>query len=280
MTMNAAKPNGTTLVIEMYTVTEVITPEIARWYLQSNKSNRPVSAKAVDRIAWDMRTGKFVLTEQGIAFDKDGNLVDGQHRLHAIIKADMAQTMRVTFNAPGIEVPRDRGQIRAVGDFLLDAAGARVDQPTRVAAICAAVNLLLTRREERPSIDHIRSVLEEHRDGVDWVLEAMPARQPAFIQAALAYAYPCNRAGVSDFAAKYISLADLPKGAPALLLHRSVRELTHYRSTQKVEAMLRTLRCVQLHILNRTVLRITNLEDGFEYFEAILRAVQASRAAS
>jgi hypothetical protein len=282
MTMNAATMNGTIQgTTEMYTVTEVITPEVARWYLQQhNRGNRPILWSVVDAIAWDIATGKFVVTGQGIEFDKDMNLVDGQHRLHAIVKADRAQTMRITFNAPGIDAPRDRGRIRAVGDFLLDGSGARVAQPTRVAAICTAIELLVTQEDVRPTVDRIRDRLAEHRMGIEWVLDAVPARQPAFVQASFAYAYPCNTHGVAEFVASYLSLAHLEPGSPALLLHRAVREMPHQRAAQKFDGMLRTLRCLHLHFQGRLVQRVMNIEEGFDHFRGLHEVIRLSRAAT
>lgn len=44
----------------------------------------------VSRYANSIRCGEWVTTHQGIAFNKDGKLVDGQHRLMAIVEADRA----------------------------------------------------------------------------------------------------------------------------------------------------------------------------------------------
>lgn len=80
-------------------VEEKITPEKAREYLSKidpTIKNRPINKRYVDLYARDMKAGKWRVTHQGIAFDKDGYLRDGQHRLTAIIKADMPVTMMVS----------------------------------------------------------------------------------------------------------------------------------------------------------------------------------------
>jgi hypothetical protein len=260
----------------MYTVTENITPELARFYLKNNRNNRPISADAVKTLAFDMLKGRFVTTEQGIAFDENMNLVDGQHRLHAIVQSGCAQTMRVTLNAPNIDAPRDRGRIRRVGDFLLDGSGTRVAKSTRVAAACSAIELLLTRSDTRPSVDAIRACYEEHRSGVDWVIETLPGRTPAFVHGALAYAYPCHPARVDEFAHRYVALAPLGPGSPVLALHRAVVEASPRRTSDRIDMMLRTLRCAQLYILGRSVQRITQPEDGLHYFRDLHTALRAS----
>ena len=58
---------------------EVITPQLAETYLTANVGNRPVLRRVVARYAREMAAGNWLLTHQGIAFDSQGKLVDGQH---------------------------------------------------------------------------------------------------------------------------------------------------------------------------------------------------------
>lgn len=78
---------------------ELITPEIAKEYLTKvdpTLKNRPINKRYVDLYARDMKAGKWRITHQGIAFDKDGFLRDGQHRLNAIIKSNTPVIMVVS----------------------------------------------------------------------------------------------------------------------------------------------------------------------------------------
>lgn len=68
---------------------ETITPDIAKEYLSHNIINRPLRSKVVESLMRDMKNGNFVLTHQGIAFDSNGNLIDGQHRLTACALANV-----------------------------------------------------------------------------------------------------------------------------------------------------------------------------------------------
>jgi hypothetical protein len=86
--------------IEMKTSIVRITPKMAREWLQTNRNNRHVNANKVSLYAADMMAGRWRLTHQGIAFDENGNLIDGQHRLLAIIKADCEVTMSVSTGVP------------------------------------------------------------------------------------------------------------------------------------------------------------------------------------
>lgn len=50
-------------------------------------TNRPMSSRKVNQYAFDMLSGKWRLTHQGMGFAKSGFLKDGQHRLMAVIQA-------------------------------------------------------------------------------------------------------------------------------------------------------------------------------------------------
>lgn len=95
----------------------VITPKMAEEYLKHNTSNRPINKTVMVAYAKDMVNGRWSLTHQGIAFDKDGNLVDGQHRLMAIIISGLEQELWVFYGVPQTPI-MDRGLQRTIKDCL------------------------------------------------------------------------------------------------------------------------------------------------------------------
>ncbi len=98
-----------------------VTPEMARQWLESNTGNRPVRKKAVDRLAGVMEAGGFGLTHQGIAFDVSGRLIDGQHRLLAIVGSGTAARLLVCRGMPAesVSLIDDRvGGTRTICDHL------------------------------------------------------------------------------------------------------------------------------------------------------------------
>lgn len=98
---------------------EKITPAIAAGYLEMNKNNRTIRRKVVDAYARGMANGEWVVQHQGIAFDIDGNLVDGQHRLQAVIKAGVPVQMMVTRGLEKNSVEGiDQGAKRSFSDVL------------------------------------------------------------------------------------------------------------------------------------------------------------------
>lgn len=70
-----------------------ITPELAKQWLERNiENNRGIRPQVVDAYARDMAAGRWHITGDPIRFDEDGNLIDGQHRLHAVIKSGVPIT--------------------------------------------------------------------------------------------------------------------------------------------------------------------------------------------
>jgi hypothetical protein len=69
--------------------TETITPErAADWLARSEDLNqRTIRRTRVERLVHAIESGQWVLTHQPIALDPDGRVLDGQHRLTAIVRA-------------------------------------------------------------------------------------------------------------------------------------------------------------------------------------------------
>jgi hypothetical protein len=96
-----------------------ITPELASVILSKNV-NRKVRPHQVNALKESMLGGLWRLTHQGIAFDVNGNLVDGQHRLLAIVASKMTFDMMVTHYDSAFQydvLPVDTGSYRNYSDL-------------------------------------------------------------------------------------------------------------------------------------------------------------------
>jgi hypothetical protein len=72
-----------------------VTPKLAELWLGKNHRNRNIRNRIVLAYARDMEAGHWQLTGEAIKFDVDGNLIDGQHRLSAIVRAGITVPMVV-----------------------------------------------------------------------------------------------------------------------------------------------------------------------------------------
>lgn len=67
---------------------QIVTPAMATEWLEQNTENRPISTLHVMMLAEQIRSGQWVLNGETIKFSDAGTLIDGQHRLWAIIEAN------------------------------------------------------------------------------------------------------------------------------------------------------------------------------------------------
>lgn len=71
-----------------------VTPKIAKdWLEENNNRNRNILDHVVDKYARDMlaEPSRWVYTGDPIQFDANGDLLNGQHRLSAVVKSNTAQ---------------------------------------------------------------------------------------------------------------------------------------------------------------------------------------------
>lgn len=92
----------------------VITPLMAKEWLKKNISNyRLINSHAVKAYAADMKAGKWVANGESIVFCKSGRLLNGQHRLSAIVKANVSVKSYVIFDVEDDVVDFDSGYLRS-----------------------------------------------------------------------------------------------------------------------------------------------------------------------
>jgi hypothetical protein len=83
---------------------EMVTPALAHMWLSGQARNRSVNEKRVAYYASKMSSGSFVLSWDAIAFNSAGQLINGQHRLLAIVSSEVNCQMLV---ATGLDKIRD-----------------------------------------------------------------------------------------------------------------------------------------------------------------------------
>lgn len=98
-----------------------LTPEDASKLLAHSQGQRQrsISKGHVERIAHAIRTGQWRETHQPIALDRDGVVIDGQHRLSAIVQAGIPVRLMIARDVPAETFDViDTGKIRGPADVL------------------------------------------------------------------------------------------------------------------------------------------------------------------
>ena len=85
---------------ELFTKMVLITPESAKELLKLNVSNRPLNQVTVDWYAKQMTNGQWTISGQTISISDKNTLIDGQHRLAAVVKSGKEIMFNVAYNVP------------------------------------------------------------------------------------------------------------------------------------------------------------------------------------
>lgn len=144
-----------------------ITPELAADMLSRNANNRALRSRVVDLYAADMANDAWEETSQAITFDVDGNLLDGQHRLNAIIKSGRSINMVVVTDAPRSGM-YDAGLSRSILDRIVMGG---TDLPSSITNnfICAVCGYLIGMRNHRArmSTAEVRAFMNRNREHLE-----------------------------------------------------------------------------------------------------------------
>jgi len=159
----------------------LITPAIAEILLRGNKHNRPLRRPHLNILVRAIKNGEWIMTGNGISFADDGQLIDGQHRLMAILEADQpVESMVYIGIAKEAFKTTDLGKKRGASDI-----AALMGFVQYVTVGCAATLLYLYENNSMKSGSYgvsntaIQAVLQANRLGLEY--SAMVARRTAEI---------------------------------------------------------------------------------------------------
>lgn len=169
---------------------ENIGPDRATKYLETMDGNRTVRQTHVDYLHGQMKSGLWRKTHQGIAFDDQGRLVDGQHRMWAIVESGCTVPIFVTrgLSADDVVVV-DTGIARGYADTA-HYQGWDVDPLT--ASLAKLLAMGPTLRTTKVPFDMMRKWYEHYKDGIDFALKLRLSSRPSTgksITAAMAGAF-------------------------------------------------------------------------------------------
>lgn len=202
---------------------ESITPDIARAMLEHNKRNRSLIASRLATYVEAMKRGEWRQTHQGIGFGADGTLHDGQHRLLAIVQANVPVTMFVVRGLPAnAREAIDTGGGRSAIDNLAIVEGVVLHR-TMGAALnviwMATVAKSLTRNA---TTIELRDTMLKHLSGVEAAKKLFPRSTRGICRsgfvAAFVYAYPTAPEKIAAAATTFYDGANLQHGDPMYTL--------------------------------------------------------------
>lgn len=113
---------------------ETITPSIAAVWLARNTRNRPLRQNLINTYCEDMANDRWQLNGETIKISDEGEILDGQHRLHAILKSKKTMRMTVVRGLPRESFHTIDTGMKRTGAQILGIAG--ISNATTVASAC------------------------------------------------------------------------------------------------------------------------------------------------
>lgn len=252
-----------------------VTPELAKkWLADNHNSQRRVNHAAVQAIADDIRAGAWKLTHQGICFDKEGALIDGQHRLHAIAHAGIPVEIMVTKSQVGsFHDPVDRIRPRTVALIMgVNARDTACFNMLRMLEVGMDLNTPLTVAEATATYERHQLEVEELHKLQGWTKLHGP------VGAAVIWAMPCGKEKAMDFARKVITGEMIARGNPAYAF-RGWRERKG-RGSRGWTITMAALNCLRHYLNDVDLTSVFEGEMGYRGFCSRRRALKIQNTPS
>lgn len=272
----------------------LVTPELAeKWLSESNPHNRHVKPHIVTRYAKDMKAGRWVFTGDPIQFDYEGNLLNGQHRLSAIIESDTPQRVSVWEGLdPSVQDAMDAGSMRVAGEQL------QIHGMNNGRVIAAVIRMVIkwnagqfSSRDNASTSEVIEFYSKDSELlslATHWALvcnksvhigrAALGAFAYRLFKLSEKYSDFTNREFVLDFLDKLSTGADLEKGDPILLLRETS---ARYRLNKIRRSELRDLynlaRTWNAYMSGEKLLKLQLPKNGINSDDLILRHAPKER---
>lgn len=241
---------------------------------EKNKDNRALGDRIVTRYGNDMTAGRWRTTHQAIAVGPDGRMVDGQHRLEAIIKTGVSVEMILAIyrDEKTAELARqcvDTGRARRCGDALEIAGVVKRGLGKRVSSILAA--LAVVSEPERfggHTTADLRARYDLEKPAVDFAAALPRSLFGAPTAAAFAYAFPVNAKEVQAFARVVTEKVGIEADSAAFhyvrLFANGVQ--TSKEKSERVELTHKVLRLIHMHITGEKLSKVQAGAKGLDYF--------------
>lgn len=254
-----------------------VTPEIAADWLENRntQAQRRLSEYIAKKYAEIMAAGRWLLTHQGVAFDSDGFLIDGQHRLRAVVLSGVTVEMFVTPDcdaatfavldnghkrrASQLVHARNAAVIAAAARILAVVSGAVTPDPHTQGGIydgTMTTDLILEAVDSWPELPNLSA-------GVVQVYKYAKINQPVHLAVVAQASRSIYRDRLSQWFEGLTSGENLHGNDPRLLLRnrflRDGRVLAHSRS----QAYNLVAKAWNAHALNKPmgVLKVAEAED-------------------
>lgn len=268
----------------------LITPEMAAEMLKGNFDNRSINMGRVKDIAQSIKNGTWIPNNDAIVIAMSGRVLNGQHRLTAIVSSATPVIALVMVGADdAMRVTMDTGRPRAAHD-VIDEDRSIVS----VVKILLRVRAIDMRWENRYTSPHrLKPLIDFIRDAHDLTVIKHPNRRKiansAHVKAAFCYSYfdrLDRRLDISPIRERWDAMSGASNAPPSRVLHAFVQSKM-VSARMGDTAFLRALRIfddesqdhIRLCEMNKNYV-VTRISEIFSApFNEILGSLSAKRPA-
>lgn len=248
-----------------------MSPEWAQKLLDSNENNRHMRAAQVQAHMDNIQKGRWKVTHQGIGVDVNGKLVDGQHRLRAIVLSGQTVPIFLTEGLdPEVMDVIDTGARRTPGDVFT------IHKVPNAPLAAATSRVVMQYR-----VDHWSNSLVPNGELLDFYLanaeemeEAVALARANYKDVGMNPSHLCaavfltrrssaDPALIREWLRMVLEGLDLSKGDPAYILRRQFSNLT--RDSRRMSARLWLglyAKAWKIHALGTKVPRYLRFHEG------------------
>ena len=244
----------------------LVTPEMAQEALQYNNNPRKrVKRRTVEAYSRDMKSDRWIPTDESLSLDYAGEWYNGQHRFNACILSGTPTIFYVTFNSL-IEARFgvDQGVVRSATEKLDMMLENNIG--TKLAAVCRAMMRGVTNTGLKWTDTEICQFAQKHGGVIEWVAKSGPGTR-ADVQAVIAKAalwYGIER--IEPFVKRYTDVMFKSKDDPARRLYEFVLSGKKNGGNNAIITYKKTLAAIHHEISGKSIRALYERDkDIFEW---------------
>lgn len=267
---------------------EEVSPSQAEAWLKLSKGNRAINQNYVLSLAVALEEGRWVPEASDVVFDSTGALIDGHHRLHAVMAYEAPAKLCVKRGVPPeARNVIDTGRTRNIPDLL--AMYRTVEYANwRRSSLNMSVRLLMGNGTAKVQIRDLNAWdnwMKVFREGIDWVIgstlqaDLSKVSSTSFgtgpILGAFAFAHKLNPEGVAKFHTAAVRGEGLANGDPALTLRNAV---LHERGTRNLGGQgrwaiaIKTLCAIYAELHGQKMHRLNANSEALPFFRSAYKS--------
>lgn len=254
-----------------------VTPVMAqKWLNEKNPHNRKIYENTVEMYASDMRRGLWALNNQGIGFDENGDLIDGQHRLQAIVWSGVTIPLLVVRGIPKnyydghlTQLTIDKQKPRSTGDQLTLSFG--IENANLKSAIIRSLITLIVSKNIKASDNAIWDIMQIYRDEIESIVANRKTIKGLIFAPALGafvFVAKCYHKETIEFEKSYFEGDNLSTGNPILTFRNFMLNRGAYGCSGQFRqaVQLNALTSLKCYICGDSLKRLIVSQGGYEFF--------------